>query len=175
MLPIVFWNTIVSVVIVSWCRQGFTMMVVLPWWELMERSMPWSTGMRYCSIKLFHYYDAWVCWKFQQQNNVHVLPWPGRSADLSRIEHLWDILDIGVRQRNPLPETVHELFVALHNEWQNPNAPFKIVLPPCVVVVQLLLQHEEDTTDTEHCDTLWLIHITWHTSALTHQVQNGVV
>ena len=28
---VMFRNMIVSVVLVSWCRQGFTMMVVLPW------------------------------------------------------------------------------------------------------------------------------------------------
>ena len=54
MLPIVFWNMIVSVVVVSWCGQGFSMMVVPPWWELTERSVPRSTGMRYRSITLFH-------------------------------------------------------------------------------------------------------------------------
>ena len=31
MSPIVFWNMIVSEVVVSWIGQGFTMMVVLPW------------------------------------------------------------------------------------------------------------------------------------------------
>ena len=31
MLPIVFWNMIVSVVVVSWCGQVFTMMIILPW------------------------------------------------------------------------------------------------------------------------------------------------
>ena len=31
MPPIVFCTTIVSVVVVSWCKHGFTMIVVLPW------------------------------------------------------------------------------------------------------------------------------------------------
>ena len=36
------------------------------------------------------------------------------------------------------------------------------------------LQYEENITNTDQFDILWLIHILWHTSALTHQVQNGV-
>ena len=36
---------------------------------------------------------ARVCRDFQQQNNVHILPWPARSADLTSIEHLCDILE----------------------------------------------------------------------------------
>ena len=53
-MNVVFWNMIVSVVVVSLCGQGFSMMVVLPWWELTERSVPRSTGMRYRSVTLFH-------------------------------------------------------------------------------------------------------------------------
>ena len=53
--------------------------------------------------------------KCSTANNVHVLPWPARSADLSPIEHLWDILD---RRVHP-PQTLQELFLALQNEWQN--------------------------------------------------------
>ena len=61
----VFWWILLIVVLSRWTlcgqlcsdlsrsEQGFTM-VVLPWWELMEHSLPRSTGMRYCSITLFH-------------------------------------------------------------------------------------------------------------------------
>ena len=45
--------------------------------------------------------------------NVHVLPWPARSADLSPIEHFWDIGDGGVCQGNPLLQTLQELFMFL--------------------------------------------------------------
>ena len=31
MPPVVFWNTIVLVAVISWCGQGFIMMVVPPW------------------------------------------------------------------------------------------------------------------------------------------------
>ena len=54
MQPAVFRNMIASVMVVSWCGQGFTVMVVLPWWELTERPMSRSARMRYYSITLVH-------------------------------------------------------------------------------------------------------------------------
>ena len=49
--------------------------------------------------------------------------WPARSADLSLTDHLWDILDRRVSQRNPPPQTL--LILALRNEWQN--------IPQCTI------------------------------------------
>ena len=67
-----------------------------------------------------------VCQDFLQQNNIQVLPWPARSADLSPIEHLWDHR---FHHRNPLPQTLLELFLALQNEWQNiPHCPIQNIV-----------------------------------------------
>ena len=44
---------LVSVVVVSWCGQLFTVMVILPWWGFMGRLMPRSTGLRYRTMTLF--------------------------------------------------------------------------------------------------------------------------
>ena len=44
---------LVSVVVVSWCGQRFTVMVILPWWGFMGRLMPRSTGLRYRTMTLF--------------------------------------------------------------------------------------------------------------------------
>ena len=89
-----------------------------------------------------------------EPSNVHALPWPARSADLFPMEYLWDMLDRRVRERNPLPQTLWEMLLALHNEWQNiPQLTIQNVLPPCVVV-ELRLQQEEGIADTEHFDTL---------------------
>ena len=45
--------------------------------------------------------------------------------------------------------------MAIENEGQSiTHRTIQISLPPCVVVVQLWLQHDEDITDTEHSDTL---------------------
>ncbi|XP_071093628.1 uncharacterized protein [Haliotis cracherodii] len=60
---------------------------------------------------------ARVCTKLLRQNNVPTLPWPARSPDLS--PYLWDVLDRRVRQRQPPPQTLQELFAALEQEWQN--------------------------------------------------------
>ena len=43
---------------------------------------------------------------------------------------------------------------------KHPQRTINIVLPTCVVVVQLWLQHEVDITDTERFHILWLIHLT---------------
>ena len=64
-------------------------------------------------------HTAQVCRDLLQQNNIPVLPWPARWADLSPVEHLWDMMDSRVRQRNPSPQTLQELFLAFQNEWQN--------------------------------------------------------
>ena len=51
-----------------------------------------------------------------QQDNV--LPWPTLSADMSPIEHLWDVLGRQLRQRCQQPWTLNELRQALVLEWR---------------------------------------------------------
>ena len=53
------------------------------------------------------------------QNNIHVLPWPALSSNLSPIEHLWDELGRRVRHRQDPPGTQQELSSALVDEWNN--------------------------------------------------------
>ena len=60
---------------------------------------------------------ARVCTDFLQTQNINVLPWPAVSADMSPIEHLWDMLDRQVRQRRQQPRTLNELHQALTFEW----------------------------------------------------------
>lgn len=56
---------------------------------------------------------------FLRDNNVSVLPWPSKSPDLNPIEHLWDELDRRVRARQPAPQSLRQLAVALQEEWVN--------------------------------------------------------
>ena len=56
---------------------------------------------------------------FLQDRNVSVLPWPSKSPDLNRIEHVWDLLDRRVRVRAIPPRNVWELAGALVEDWGN--------------------------------------------------------
>ena len=54
---------------------------------------------------------------FLGQEAITTLPWPARSPDLNPLEHIWDYLGIRVRQRDPPVQNLHELELALHEEW----------------------------------------------------------
>ena len=51
-------------------------------------------------------------------NNINVLPWPSNSPDCNPIEHLWDFLGRRLRQRQPQPQNVQQLIMALRDEWR---------------------------------------------------------
>ena len=60
---------------------------------------------------------ARIVTQYLQQHDVHVLPWPAFSPDLSPIEHAWNELDRRVRQRPAQAHNVQELAEALAEEW----------------------------------------------------------
>jgi transposase len=43
---------------------------------------------------------------------------PARRPDMNPIEHVWDHLGRNVKKRQPLPETIQELRIALYEEWE---------------------------------------------------------
>lgn len=47
------------------------------------------------------------------------MDWPARSPDMNPIEHVWDIIGRRVRAKTPAPRNVHELKLALLEEWEN--------------------------------------------------------
>ena len=55
--------------------------------------------------------------EFLTAEMVNVLPWPAFSPDLSPIEHLWDMMDRRVRSRDPPPQTLPDLRLALQEAW----------------------------------------------------------
>ncbi|GBN70800.1 hypothetical protein AVEN_172431-1 [Araneus ventricosus] len=44
--------------------------------------------------------------------------WPPRSPDLNSLEHLWDVLEKGVKVHQTTPATLTELWTALADVWQ---------------------------------------------------------
>ncbi|GBN62542.1 hypothetical protein AVEN_141712-1 [Araneus ventricosus] len=44
--------------------------------------------------------------------------WPPRSPDLNPIEHLWDVLEKGMKAHHTTPATLTELWTALADVWQ---------------------------------------------------------
>ena len=85
------------------------------------------------------------------------------------------ILGHRVRRSNPPPQTLQEPILDVHNERQSiPQRTIQnriaFMRHRCAAVIQ----NEEDVSDTEHLDTLCLIHVTWHSSAITYQVLTGV-
>ena len=60
-----------------------------------------------------------ICQVFLANNNVQPLDWPPYSPDLSPLEHLWDLLDSQVRQRQPPPAARAQLTRALVEDWNN--------------------------------------------------------
>ena len=130
---------IVSMVVVSWCDQGFTKMVLLPWWELMECVMPRATGMRYCSFTLFQYLTSLVV-SFSMTIPGYIL---NESVDIFYSKTTFmSYHGQQNRQIYSQQNTFGKSWIAdsskepsatnttgsLQNEWQNTsNAPFKIV------------------------------------------------
>jgi hypothetical protein len=64
-------------------------------------------------------HTARVTTAYLHNNNIPILPWPFKSLDLNPIEHLWDELDSRVRERQPAPQSLQQLLVALPAEWAN--------------------------------------------------------
>ena len=56
---------------------------------------------------------------FLRANGVQILPWPAYSPDLSPIEHLWDLIDRRIRSRDPPPQTLPQLRLAIQEAWDD--------------------------------------------------------
>ncbi|GBM92724.1 hypothetical protein AVEN_215449-1 [Araneus ventricosus] len=51
-----------------------------------------------------------TAWLDELSSNFSVMNWPPRSPDLTSIEHLWDVLDKGVKAHQTTPATLTELW-----------------------------------------------------------------
>ena len=53
-----------------------------------------------------------ICTQFLEAENVPVLQWPAYSPHMSPVEHIWDALDLCVRQCVPVPTNIQQLRTA---------------------------------------------------------------
>ena len=62
---------------------------------------------------------ARICKQFPEAENIPVILWLAYSPDMSPIEHVRDALDRRVRQHVPVPVNIHQLLIAIEDEWDN--------------------------------------------------------
>ncbi len=65
--------------------------------------------------------NAWphvarICTQFLEAENIPVLAWPAYSPGMSPIEHVWDAMDLLIRQRVPVPGNIQQLHTAIKEE-----------------------------------------------------------
>ncbi|GFV35515.1 transposable element Tcb2 transposase [Trichonephila clavipes] len=57
-------------------------------------------------------------WLDEYSSDFSVRNWPARSQDLNTIEHLWDVLEQGLKGHHTAPTNLTELWTPLANIWQ---------------------------------------------------------
>ena len=56
---------------------------------------------------------------YKQANNIITEDWPARSLHLNVTEYAWDMLQRADNARQPAPNSLAELYVAVQQEWNN--------------------------------------------------------
>ena len=79
-------------------------------------------------------------WLQEHSSEFKHLRQPPNSPDMNIIEHIWDVLQLAVRQRSPLPRILTDLWRALQDAWsQFPPALLQTLAEsiPCRVAALL--------------------------------------
>ena len=59
-----------------------------------------------------------VITSYLEDSGIQVMNWPPRSPDLNCIEHLWDLINRRLHNRQYQPQTLQELEDVLLEEWR---------------------------------------------------------
>ena len=82
------------------------------------------------------------------ENNIRVLPWPVRSADMNPIENVWGVLSMEVYRDGCQFDDIEELKEAITYAWENIEMSFlkKLAkrMPECLI--QLLEKKGSENT-----------------------------
>ena len=54
---------------------------------------------------------------YLEQESIQRMDWPARSPDLNPIEHVWDMLQVGLSAQEHAPSTLEELGNDLVQQW----------------------------------------------------------
>ncbi|GFW11538.1 transposable element Tcb2 transposase [Trichonephila clavipes] len=54
----------------------------------------------------------------EHSSDFSVINWPPRNPGLNSIDHLWDVLEQGVKDHHKAPTNLTELWTGLANIWQ---------------------------------------------------------
>ena len=104
---------------------------------------------------------SWFYWSLL--NSFIELPWPSLSADMSLIEHMWDVLDKAVRQRPEEPRNLQELWLINRNGMILQFTLLVVWLDRWGDIAAQSLMRQVDTRDIEKmikCDFenhMWLL------------------
>ncbi|GFT91514.1 transposable element Tcb2 transposase [Trichonephila clavipes] len=67
-----------------------------------------------------NFHKTWLAtgWLDKYSSDFSVINWPSISPDLNPIEHLWDVLEQGVRDHHTAPTNLTQLWTVLADIWQ---------------------------------------------------------
>ncbi|GFS50915.1 transposable element Tcb2 transposase [Trichonephila clavipes] len=109
--------------------------------EALEMLVPWNKKDNCTS----HKSRLATGWLDEPASDFSVMNWSPRSPDINPIEHLWDVLEQGVKCHHTAPTIRTELWTALANIWKVilMERFQKLLLDLCLVVRHLLTRPEE--------------------------------